>query len=154
MYKKVLVPLDGSELAECAVNHVSNLIKEGSAAEAILFHVVKVDIPWVKSDGEENKKIQIDVEKIREKAFSSSRAYLAKVEARLPGLKVKSEALEANRPGHAIIEYAQKNGVDAIALATHGHTGMRDMLLGSVAHYVLHNSNVPVLLIRPDACKA
>jgi nucleotide-binding universal stress UspA family protein len=46
MYKKVLVPLDGSELAECALDHVKKLIKEGSVKEMTLLNVVKVDIPW------------------------------------------------------------------------------------------------------------
>ena len=50
MYKKVLVPLDGSALAECTLSHVKNLFKDGSVGEVTLLNVVKVDLPWA-SDG-------------------------------------------------------------------------------------------------------
>ena len=46
MYKKVLVPLDGSALAECTLSHVKNLFKDGSVGEVTLLNVVKVDLPW------------------------------------------------------------------------------------------------------------
>ncbi len=50
MYKKCLVPLDGSELAECSLNHVKNLVKEKSVGEVTILNVVKVDIPWAEID--------------------------------------------------------------------------------------------------------
>lgn len=152
MYKKVLVPLDGSELAECALNHVKSLSKDGSVGELTLLNIVNVDIPWFRSeDGHE----QFDINKVRENVFNSSQKYLTGVESRLAseGFKVKIESLEANRPAHAIIEYAQKNGMDMIVIATHGYTGMKGMMMGSVALGVIHQSHVPVLLIRPEACR-
>jgi len=87
--------------------------------------------------------------------MDKSRKYLARVQSRLSseGIKVKTEAIESNGPSHAITDYAQKNGVDLIVIATHGYTGMKKMMLGSIALKVLHESNVPVLLIRPDACR-
>ncbi len=48
MYKKVLVPLDGSALAECTLSHVKNLFKDGSVGEVTLLNVVKFDLPWAK----------------------------------------------------------------------------------------------------------
>ena len=152
MYKKVLVPLDGSELAECALNHVKSLSKDGSVGEVTLLNIVNVDIPWLRS---ENGHEQFDISKVRENVFNSSQKYLTGVESRLAseGFEVKTESLEANRPAHAIIEYAQKNGMDMIAIATHGYTGMKGMMMGSVALGVIHQSHVPVLLIRPEACR-
>jgi nucleotide-binding universal stress UspA family protein len=152
MYKKVLVPLDGSELAECALNHVKSLSKDGSVGEITLLNIMKVDIPWIRTDAESNL---IDINKIRENVLKSSQKYLADVESRLAseGFKVKIESLEANRPAHAIIEYTQKNGMDMIVIATHGYTGMKGMMMGSVALGVIHQSHVPVLLIRPEACR-
>ncbi len=64
MYKKCLVPLDGSELAECALNHVKNLVKEKSVGEVTLLNVVKVDIPWA----EINEKT-LDLEATQETAL-------------------------------------------------------------------------------------
>ena len=152
MYKKVLVPLDGSELAECALNHVKSLSKDGSVGEVTLLNIVNVDIPWLRS---ENGHEQFDINKVRENVFNSSQKYLTDVESRLAseGIKVKIESLEANRPAHAITEYAHKNGMDMIVIATHGYTGMKGMMMGSVALGVIHQSHVPVLLIRPEACR-
>lgn len=151
MYKKVLVPLDGSELAECALNHVKNLVKEGSAGEVTLFNVVKVDTPWAELYGK-----NFDINAMREAYFASARKYLAKIESQLnsEGIKVKTEVLEANQPDHAITDYARTNGIDMIVIATHGYTGVKKLMLGSMALSVLHDSHVPVLLIRPESCRA
>jgi nucleotide-binding universal stress UspA family protein len=69
------------------------------------------------------------------------------------GMNVSMETLESYHPAQAITDYAEKNGVDLIVIATHGYTGMKKMLLGSIALKVLHESNVPVLLIRPEECQ-
>ena len=150
MYKKILVPLDGSELAECALNHVKNLVKEGSAGEVTLFNVVKVDIRWAELYGQ-----NFDINAMREALFASARKYLAKIESQLnsEGIKVKTEVIEANQPDYAITDYARTNGIDMIIIATHGYTGMKRLMLGSVALSVLHDSHVPVLLIRPESCR-
>jgi nucleotide-binding universal stress UspA family protein len=54
MYKKVLVPLDGSDLAECTLSHVKNLFKDGSVGEVTLLNVFKFDIPWARMDEGKN----------------------------------------------------------------------------------------------------
>lgn len=150
MYQKVLVPLDGSELAECALNHVKVMVNGGLAEEVTLLNVVNIDIPWAELYGK-----NFNINAMRESLFASARKYLAGVESRLSaeGIKVKTEAIEANKPAGAITEYAQKNGIAMIVIATHGYTGMKKLMLGSVALSVLHDSHVPVLLIRPEACR-
>ena len=152
MYKQALVPLDGSDLAECALNHVKSMMKDGLVREATLFNVVKVEIPWIKIDDQFE---HIDVNLLREKAFQSSQKYLAGVESRLAseGIKVKTVSLEAVRPDGAISDYAREKGMNIIIIATHGYSGMKKMLLGSVAFGVLNQSSVPVLLIRPESCQ-
>jgi nucleotide-binding universal stress UspA family protein len=154
MYKKVLVPLDGSPLAECTLSHVKNLFKDGSLGEVTLLNVVKVDIPWGVWGSDWRTK-PIDIDGIRKPLFIASRKYLADVESRLAseGIKVKTESLEGNRPADTITEYAQNNGIDMIIIATHGYTGLKKLMLGSVANGVLHQSHVPVLLIRPESCR-
>jgi nucleotide-binding universal stress UspA family protein len=151
MYKKVLVPLDGSGLAECTLSHVESLFKDGSVGEVTLLNIVKIDIPW--ADVHAGK--SFDFEKMREPLFAAARKYLAKMASRLnsQGVKVKMEVLEANRPAYTIMDYAQEKGMDLIVMSTHGHTGFKKLLMGSVAFGVLHESLVPVLLIRPEACR-
>jgi len=154
MYKKVLVPLDGSPLAECTLSHVKNLFKDGSLGEVTILNVVKVDLPWATIKNAQSPQ-DIDLDAIRKPLFIASRKYLADIESRLvsEGINVKTESLEGNRPADAITEYAQKRGIDMIIMGTHGHTGLKHLMLGSVAFGVLHQSHVPVLLIRPESCR-
>lgn len=149
MYQKILVPLDGSKLAECALSHVKNLVKDGAVGEVTLLNVVKVYVPG----GLGESSGIFDIKAVRENLFMESRKYLADVESQLAseGIHVKTESLEGNRPADAISDYAQKNGVDMIVIATHGYTGLKKLMFGSVALGVLHESLIPVLLIRPES---
>lgn len=150
MYKKILVPLDGSRLAECALQHVIGMSKDRAVGEVILLNVVTVHIP-----GRGEIPGIADINEVRENLLMESRKYLADVESRLAcvGIKVKKVSLEGNRPADIISEYAQESGIDIIIIATHGYTGLKKLMFGSVALGVLHDSHVPVLLIRPESCK-
>ncbi len=150
MYQKILVPLDGSKLEECALSHVKNLVKGGAVGEVTLLNVVNVYIP-----GRGESSGIFDINAVRENLFMESRKYLADVESQLAseGIKVKTESLEGNRPADTISDYAQKNGVDMIVIATHGYTGLKKLMFGSVALGVLHESHIPILLIRPESCQ-
>lgn len=145
MYQRILVPLDGSELAECALSHVQSLVKDGLAVEVTLLHIIRIDIPWS----------EVDLHAFRGPVFAAANKYLAEMESRLAsaGVKVKTKALEANWTANTITEYAQKNSMDLIVMSTHGYTGLKKAMLGSVASGVLNQSSVPVLLIRPEACR-
>ena len=152
MYKKVLVPLDGSELAECTLSHVKNLFKDGSVGEVTLLNIVKVDFQWSSMASEYPP--GFDINAIREPLFAQSRSYLTDKKSQLvsEGIKVKTESLESNRPADTITDYAQEKGMDLILIGTHGYTGLKKLMMGSVAFSVLHQSHVPVLLIRPESC--
>ncbi len=156
MYEKVLVPLDGSALAECTLSHVKNLFRDGSVGDVTLLNVVKVDIPWTLMGSDEAPTKAFDLNAIRKTLFVKSRKYLADIKSRLvcEGIKVKTESLEGNRPADIITEYAQKKDMDMIIIGTHGYTGMKKLMLGSVASSVLHQSHIPVLLIRPESCRS
>jgi len=103
MYKKVLVPLDGSPLAECTLSHVKNLFKDGSVGEVTLLNVVKVDLPWLEM-GRDRPTKPIDINAIRKPLFAASRKYLADIESRLvsEGIKVRTESVEGNRPADTL----------------------------------------------------
>jgi nucleotide-binding universal stress UspA family protein len=134
MYQKVLVPLDGSDLAECALTHVQNMLAEGSVKEVTLLQVVGIN---------------------RQDFFDKSKEYLEGVKSRLSPdpAKVKIASVYGNLAADSIADYAQQNGMDIIIIATHGNTGLKKIVLGSVALKVLQTSPKPVLLIRPEACR-
>jgi nucleotide-binding universal stress UspA family protein len=134
---------------------VKSLLKDGSVGEITLLNVVKVDLPWAKMGSDDLPTRGIDLQAIREPLFNASRKYLVDIESRLvsEGIKVKTESLEGNRPAETITDYAQKKGMDMIIIGTHGYTGLKKLMLGSVAFAVLHQSHIPVLLIRPESCR-
>lgn len=152
MYKKVLVPLDGSELAECALSHVKNLVQDGAAEEIIILNVFNPYFPMFE---EKDFSTYGDMNATREKIRNDSIKYLADVESRLDseGIKVKTLMLTGNRPAEIISEYARDNDINLMVISTHGYTGLKKLMFGSVALEILHSSHVPVLLIRPESCR-
>jgi nucleotide-binding universal stress UspA family protein len=153
MYQKVLVPLDGSELAECALPHVINLAKNGSVGELTILNVFSAHNSFMPSEYDYGG---LGYAEFKERVMNYSLKYLADVELRLSaeGIKVKTQSLESMRPAKIISDYVREMGIDLIIIATHGYTGLEKLMLGSVALEVLHNSHVPVLLIRPESCRA
>ena len=145
MYQKVLVPLDSSELAETALPEVKKLAGGGLIGEVILLNVFEIDLMGIPTTHTR----MIDINTLRNAHLDKSRKYLEKIQSELcsEGIKVTKESLEG-KPAQAIVNYAEANDVDLIVIATHGYTGMKKLMFGSVALRVLHDSNAPVLLIR------
>jgi nucleotide-binding universal stress UspA family protein len=143
MYQKVLVPLDGSMLAECALPHIKKMAKQGFIQEITLLHVIDIH-PNAFAEG-------LDVGAIQNAELDSSRAYLDGLQSRYgkEGITVKTEILKG-LASQMIAEYANKNDVNLIVIATHGYTGMKRLMFGSVALKVLHEAKAPVLLIKPE----
>lgn len=137
MFKKILVPLDGSQLAENILPDVENLAKIHDA-EVTLISVALIHT-FPAADPTEREVF----------AVRNAEDYLAKVEDKLKraGIKVSSVV----RYGHdaaEIIDHAKCNHCDLIAMSTHGRTGLRRFVLGGVAIKVLHAATVPILLHR------
>ena len=156
MFKTVLVPLDGSVNAECTLSNVKHLAKEGSIGEVILFNDAEINFPLSAIHPDDiiygN---DYDFQAFRQAILDKANSYLDRLEVQLKseGINVKSVVMEGNSPAQDIADFAQKNGVELIVLATHGYTGLKRMLLGSVAFKVLQLSPIPVLLIRPESCR-
>ena len=147
MYKKILVPLDCSALAECALPHVEGLAKGRQGVEVVLLKVIEVEVyPIPKAYAR-----SFDFGALRKAYLTEAGQYLEDVKTRLgaAGINAKAVMLEG-KPDQVITDYARQNGVDLIVIATHGYTGMKQLMLGSVALKVLHDSPVPILLIRPE----
>lgn len=143
MYKKVLVPLDGSKLAECTLPHVRKLASLGAVKEVLLLSIVESPSYWMTES--------IDAFQLQKDQMNGATAYIETVRSKLSaeGIKIKAEVMEG-RAAVAIIDYAKEKNVDLILIATHGYSGLKQWVFGSVALRVVHDSHVPVLLIRPD----
>jgi nucleotide-binding universal stress UspA family protein len=149
MYKKILVPLDGSDLAECVLPHVESIAR-GCGVEGVVF--MRVLDPYVPSGalayiGESQR------QKMEEANESAAREYLDEVVGRvdLGGVKIQKQIITGSA-ADSIAEYATKNGVDLIIIATHGRSGVSRWVWGSVADRVLRSACVPVLMIRAPGC--
>jgi len=133
MLKKILVPLDGSPLAEAVIKHVEELAA-ALKAEVTLLQVLSPSGVLTTS--------------AEQQAFEAN-AYL-----RTYALAMQEKGIAAYatiRHGEAadeIVDYAQVNGMDLIAMSTHGRSGVSRLLFGSVALKVLRQAKVPVLLVR------
>jgi nucleotide-binding universal stress UspA family protein len=141
MYKRILLPLDGSELAEQALPHALAQA-ERFQAELVLLTVFPPveEAPGMWSPA---------VKQARERARPLAREYLERVGARVGehGIPVQVVTVEG-RPAMEITRYAEENQVDLIVLSTRGESGLSRWLMGSVADRVARGAKVPVLLVR------
>lgn len=151
MFNKILVCLDGSELAEQIIPFVVEQANRFHS-KVVLVHTVhepvilSPDIPGSPGVPIEMPGAAGRLQKERDEAFD----YLEKaaVAFRENGLETESVVLEGV-VGEAIVSYANNNNIDLIAVATHGRTGLRRAVLGSITDYILRESGIPVLVIRP-----
>ena len=153
MYKKILVPLDGSDLAECVMPHVEELAEKGVVKEIVLLRVC--DSPSIVADYPEGKgkTWEKHVEQLTGNAEQQCSLYINDVEQSLKdkGFKVKAES-RLGKPADEIVNYANKNKIDLIVMASHGRSGISRWAYGSVAEKVLRSSCVPVLLVKVTGC--
>jgi len=141
MYKKILVPLDGSELARKALDQAEKLAKTFDA-EIILFQVV----PFLPIYGSPELVTPLIVD---EKQRESAEKYLTNLaeELKKRGLKVTTMVRTGQQVAVEIIDFAKETGVDLIVMCTHGRSGITRWVLGSVAHKVLTRTETPILLL-------
>lgn len=152
MFEKILVCLDGSPLAEQILPHLS--AGDGGFRRVILLKVVDssaINLP-IGVPGEPGVPIRTrGMEKRFQEEMAGMPDYLEKMAKPLRdrGLSVECVVLQGI-PSETIINYARENGISLIAMATHGHTGLRQVLMGSTVEYVVRHCGLPVLLITPE----
>jgi nucleotide-binding universal stress UspA family protein len=140
MYKRILVPLEHSPYDAAIVEHVRMLARE-CGSSIVLIHV---------ADGFAARNVkQLNLRESEEMRLD--REYLEQTCASLKaeGFNVES-LLAGGDPSKEIAEAAAREQCDLIAMSTHGHKFIKDMLYGSVANEVRHLSRVPVLLVRGE----
>jgi nucleotide-binding universal stress UspA family protein len=152
MLDKIVVPLDGSDLAEEVLPVVEELASKLSADVLLLQAVISSSeaIRETVPGSGVTPEIGMDVARQRVEAETeSAETYLKTVSERLAsqGLTATT-AVSEGPPVGAILEYAREKGASLIALATHGRSGLARAVMGSVADAVVRNSEVPVLLVR------
>ena len=147
--RKILVPLDGSHFAESIIPCVESLAG-GMGSEVILLRVVETVRPPYFTIYNEVPGWEKYEQQFMAKAEEEAKRYLNEQEGVLKdrNLKVTSASL-SGRPAQTILEYAEDNSVDLIALATHGFSGITKWVYGSVASKIIESSSKPVLLMRP-----
>lgn len=150
MYKKIMVPLDGSELAECVLPHVEAFIKGFNTSDVILVRVVE---PETSYHGEYVITPETLAKRESERK-SSAKDYLDKIVNRLKheGTALHAEVI-VGRVTESLANYAVENDIDLILIATHGHSGVTRWVRGSVADKILRSADVPVLMVRAPGTK-
>ena len=144
MYRRVLLPLDGSPMSEQALPYA--IAQAGRfQAELILLRVIE---PFAHARG-----LSLgDLKRIQQQATTWAREYLERLAAdvRQQGIPVQTVIVDG-RPHVEIPQYAEANQLDLIVMSTRGQSGLSRWLMGSVADRVVRGATVPVLLVRSQS---
>lgn len=145
MYHHILIPTDGSALATTAVKQGLDFAKAIGAEVTVLtvhepFHIFTL----------ETEMLTDTYSAFKDHSKKHARAILEKIETLAQARNIKCETLdiESDYPYEAIINTAKKKKCDLIAMASHGHGGVKAMILGSETQKVLTHSTIPVLVYR------
>ena len=140
MYRKILVALENSRADQSLLPHVAELAKR-LGSELLLVHVAD---GWVARNFDQLKLAESE-------EMKNDRTYLETVvrDLRAQGLVVSAH-LALGDPPREILKTAEKENCDLIAMTSHGHRLVGDMLFGSTIHEVRHKTSVPVLLVRAE----
>ncbi len=146
MYQHVMVPLDGSELAECVLPHVEAI---GTGCNVARVSLVRV-VPPLKLHGGVESSLSPEVrQQLEDDSKEIARQYLEEKARELRDKGVATEtAVLFGQVVHELIEFATAHEVDLIITATHGRSGVSRWFLGSIADRTLRASPVPVLMVR------
>ena len=148
-YQRILIPLDGSELSEQALDHAYPLAR-AFGAELLLVGVLDLTAGMYDVYAETLQPLDLKDQLETLLAGTLDRA-VARVQSQ--DLPVR-RFLEVGIPHEEIAELAKREGVDLIVMTTHGRKGLSHLLLGSVAEKVLRTAPCPVLVMRPGGEKA
>lgn len=146
--KPVVVPLDGSPLAESVLNYVLKLTGKTKSQLALL-EVIPTPEEVIAKAGVASAgfyPLATDPDLIKK----STLEYLSTIEAqRLPEHNYQAIHIQEGETGPEIVRYAQRNGAGIIAMASHTRTAIGQAILGSITKYVVRNSQLPVLVVNP-----
>jgi nucleotide-binding universal stress UspA family protein len=170
MLRKILVPLDGSEFAECVIPYVEELCQRCDPVEIVLIQVIPPPTGRPLAPGIVRPLIyDYPVERLPDpppdframlrQTYRGQEIASAQARAEAALLPVARRfcdggantrvAVAFGRPAEQIIEFAERQQIDLIALSTHGRSGLSRWVFGSVAEKLLRGTHLPILLVRP-----
>jgi nucleotide-binding universal stress UspA family protein len=136
MYKTILVTLEGSRTDRAIIEHIKSLAGL-MRSRLVLLHVATSAAAKFHGANAAGKEID------------EARAYLDQVRQEFSAAGIEASAeLAYGQPAKEIVNWVNEKGCDLIAMSTHGHHGLADLVLGDTAFDVQHNVSVPVLLLR------
>ena len=150
MYQNIMVPLDGSKVAECVLPHVEVLIGLEKVKEVTFIRVVT---PLHMHGGLETRFLPEERKRLDKDAIDIAKSYLDQVAGRLKdkGIAVRTEIL-FGKVEDELEKYANEHKVDLIILSSHGHSGITHGIThwgwGSTADRILKRTNAPIFLVR------
>jgi nucleotide-binding universal stress UspA family protein len=145
MFKHILLPTDGSELSEAAIQKGIQFAKSINA-EVTGFHVIlPFHVFTIQTEMLEDTKKQYESEsKVHAEQFLG----VIKKAAEKAGVRCDTDYVTSNHPYEMIIQAAEKKGCDLIMMASHGRRGVQGLLIGSETQKVLTHTKIPVLVFR------
>lgn len=136
MYDRILVPLDGSDVAEGILSQIEGLASK-NGTEVILLKVLPEAGVLPTTAHQE---------------YNEAKQYLDAIVQRLESEGIKATAtIRYGKPVEEIVDYARTNEVDLVAMGTHGRSGVGRRVFGSVAEKVLRSTPLPLILVRASA---
>ena len=151
MYDKIVIPVDGSELAECVLPYIENIVNHGGVKEIVFLRVIESFTASIAGAdfimGEEEST------SLQNRHEVAARNYLDQLIGRLQydTVTVSGEVI-TGKAAENIADFASHQGADLLIMATHGRSGVSRWVMGSVAERVIRWSCVPVLIVRPPQC--
>jgi len=142
--------MDGSENAECILEHVKTIATGCHVPGVVLLRVIE-PFPTYYMDYRISETF---IRQAQDASKSDAAEYLTKIAGKMAkeGMSVSTVVLEGNA-ADTILDYATKNGIDLIIMATHGRTGLSRWALGSVTDKVVRGSSAPVMVVAPAGCQ-
>ena len=150
MIRRILVTLDGSQLAEDVLPHVEDLARR-LPAEVYLLQVISLSPGVAAAESGLGAVTNAElVSELLESEIQTAKSYLSRLasEWQARGLSVQWEVIRGE-PASGIVDSAQSHDIDLIAMSTHGRSGLSRLISGSVAEQVIREAGRPVLVIRP-----
>jgi nucleotide-binding universal stress UspA family protein len=150
MYERILVPLDGSEIAESSLDFVQTIGTGCNVKKIVLFGVLddtSLQFNFLKTVLGDHK-----IKDAQEEKRRWLNDYLLKIADKLKEKDlIASAVVEKGNAAERILDYAGSKGIDLIIMSTHGSSGLKGFAFGGVTKKVLHNSQVPVIMIPPKS---
>jgi len=150
MYKHIMVPLDGSKVAECVLPHVQAITTGCSINRLTLVRVIE---PLKLPGGLESRISPKEREKLYTDSVDVAQEYLNKIAKQLKEADIIAEStvLRGKDVIDELVDFADENEVDLVVIATHGRSGVGRWVWGSVAERILRSASMPVLMVRSSS---